>query len=258
MEDIELGKTGTRFSGADWYSEKEYITLIGVGGIGSWVALNLARIGHSLTIIDMDVVDETNVTGGQMFRSTQIAMDKVKAVKATCRDFGCTQEIDVISEPYTSIMGAGDIMICGLDNMKTRRAAFEQWKEHVERHSSRAAKCLFIDGRLTMEMWEVFCIRGDKQRDIDRYTKEHLFTDEEAVILDCSTKQSTFAAMGISEAIVSSLCNCLTNRKLGMEMREVPFYERMYLPLKVHTIDNNELVEAPKETLVVTEQTQTT
>lgn len=218
----------TRWSGADWSSELKDITMVGAGGINSWTILNLSRIGHSLLLFDQDDVDETNVGGGQMFRTEDIGNNKCNSVVKICRQFGCTNVIDSTQAHFEREVEEyiENICICGVDNMKARKEVFEAWMSGTDGIPS-----LFIDGRLTMEMYEVFAIQRNKPEQIEDYRQRHLFSDAETVELDCTTKQSTFSAMGISSMITATLCNWLTNEKLQMEFREVPFYQRMYLPI---------------------------
>lgn len=223
----------TRFSGADWADQLHPIILVGVGGIGSWLALNLARIGHELYLIDPDTVDETNVTGGQMYQQTQVGTTKVAAVHQLCRAFGAVTQITALPQLYTADLGATDIMITGLDNMKARKEVYEAWKAHVcgKETMEERAKCFFMDGRLTLEMYEVLTLQGHKADQLERYERDFLFDDAETVELDCTTKQSTFGAMGIACRMTATLCNWLTNQKLDMEFREVPMYQRDFFPI---------------------------
>lgn len=224
----------TRFSGADWADQLKDIMIVGVGGIGSWTALNLARIGHSLILVDGDQVDETNVLGGQMFQVSQVGQHKVAAVQATCRAFGADKGIDTIPALFEKGMAGGyPIIICGLDNMAARKLVYEDWKRCCTATLGKefVKGSILIDGRLTMEMFEVFAIQCNRPEQMEQYEKEHLFSDEEAQILDCTTKQSTFGAMGIAAQITATLCNHLTNIKLEDDFREVPFYQRMHYPI---------------------------
>lgn len=219
----------TRFSGADWATELQPIILVGAGGIGSWTALNLSRIGHELFIIDPDIVDETNVIGGQLYRKSDIGKPKAIAVTELCRELGCISSITPVQDFYTDEVGVTRVMITGLDNMAARKVCYEAWKAQLQQNGPE--HCLFIDGRLTLEMYEILTLRGDDLEGQKKYEEEYLFSDEEADELDCTTKQSTFGAMGIACQITATLCNWLTNRKLEMDFREVPFYQRMVLPM---------------------------
>lgn len=175
--------------------------------------------------MDGDIVDETNVSGGQMFRRQDVDKFKVEAVSQICREFGCLEDIDSIPEMYTDELGTMDVCITGLDNMAARKQVFNQWLAGC------SEKSVFIDGRLTMEMSEILCVQGNNPKQIKEYREKYLFSDEEANLENCTTKQSTFGAMNISSLITATLCNWLTNNKLGIDMRETPFYQRTYLPL---------------------------
>ena len=226
----------TRFSGLEWAEELKRIVLVGAGGIGSWTALNLSRIGHDLELIDGDSVDETNVHGGQMFRTKDIGKKKVSAVLEICREFGCINDISAIDSMFEEDWDTNPITITGLDNMKARKLVFDRW---VEQHGDNK-DALFIDGRLLAENMEVLAVQGGNEDQIANYKSEYMFTDDEVDELDCTTKQSTFSAMGISSLITATLCNFLTNRKLDFEMREVPFYQRLFYPISKYDIKSAE------------------
>lgn len=224
----------TRFSGAEWADQLRHILMVGAGGINSWTALNLSRIGHDITLIDPDHVDQTNVHGGQMFRIRDIDVPKTHAVLSICREFGCLNVIDTAHSLYDDEhMNGQHIVVCGLDNMATRRQVFEDWREINGKPGCEPGRkeAILIDGRLTMEMLEIFAVRFDCPQDMALYEKNHLFSDDEAEILDCTTKQSTFSAMTIAGMITALLCNHLTNVKLSDDFRDVPFYQRFYFPL---------------------------
>lgn len=226
----------TRFSGADWADQLEEIMIVGIGGIGSWLTLNLSRIGHNLYIVDPDMVDETNVTGGQMYRDFDIGRHKVHSVVDIARQFGCTGGIISVDDVFTGETGVVPIMMTGLDSMEARKLVFEEWNKDREVSKKGnlldgANNHLLIDGRLTMEMMEIIAVQGSNEEQIERYKREFLFDDEEADVLDCTTKQSTFGAMMIASLMTATLCNFLTNKKLGEEFREVPFYQRFHLPI---------------------------
>ena len=227
-----LKKRTSRFSGADWADELREITLIGAGGIGSWLALNLSRIGHSLTIWDGDNVDTTNVHGGQMYQTNQIGKSKVAACYDNCRAFGTVAPIDAIAAMFTEEDGVDSICMTGLDNMTARKIAFRAWRDTVAGGEDQNRKhALFMDGRLLMEFMEILTIPGDREDLMDEYEREFLFSDSEVEDLDCTTKQSTFSAMTISGLMTATLCNFLTNRALGFEVRDVPFHQKFFLPI---------------------------
>lgn len=141
---------GKRWSGFDWADQQKTIMMIGAGGIGSWTCLSLSRIMHEIVIIDGDMVDQTNVQGGQMYRTKDVGKSKVAAVVEICREFGCINEIMGIPEMYKEEIGMADICITGLDNMSARKQIFEEWERHIAsvKDVIDDRKFLFIDGRI--------------------------------------------------------------------------------------------------------------
>ena len=56
------------------------VAVIGVGGVGSWLALNLALVGvRELVLVDPDVVEEHNLNRTP-FKLSQVGQEKVDAV----------------------------------------------------------------------------------------------------------------------------------------------------------------------------------
>lgn len=245
---------GKRFSGAEWADVQKDIMVIGAGGIGSHLIFNLSRIGHHLAIIDPDSVDETNVEGGQLFTRGNIGQFKVDAIKSVCRMFGCTNMIDSMSTYFKKGMATEAITITGLDSMAARKDVYNEWKNSMKYY--KPEECLLLDGRLTMELYEIFAIKGTDTASMKKYEEEFLFSDEEANIEDCTTKQTTFGAAAIGAAITSTLCNFITNLKLGFEMRGIDFHERMFFPMKLLTLDPSTPMEM-KEAIVELEQPKT-
>lgn len=239
-----MSERTTRFSGADWYSENSRISVIGQGGVGSWLSINLSRIGHELMLIDGDLVDETNVTGGQAYRNQDVGRYKVDAIRDLCREMGCVNGIWTHEENFDDEIGLFPIVMTGLDNMKARKMVFDEWTRTLNRKGENKGEYLLIDGRLLMENMEVVCVQGDREDQIMEYREKYLFGDEEVAELDCTAKQTTFGAMIIAGIMTATLCNWLTNRKLGDDFREIPFYQRFYLPILKYdnkTTENEEL-----------------
>lgn len=226
---------GKRWGGLPWAEELREIMLVGAGGIGSWLALSLTRICHTVCIVDGDTIERVNVEGGQLYKTEDISTYKVHALHRICREFGCTQGIDTISEMYSEECGMYDICIAGLDNMKGRKEVFESWEKNMnirlaEADGTTREEFLFIDGRMIGELFEVFVIQGNHQEQIAEYTEKWLFDDSEVAEADCTTKQTTFVAMGIASMITGLLCNWLANRKLGDDYRAVSFHTRLHVP----------------------------
>ena len=61
---------------------KSHVVIVGVGGVGSWVAESLARSGVSeITLVDMDHVAESNINRQIHALESTLGMSKVEAMK---------------------------------------------------------------------------------------------------------------------------------------------------------------------------------
>jgi hypothetical protein len=128
-------------------------------------------------------------------------------------------------------------MICGFDNMEARRIFFRTWKRQLIVEEASPREFLFIDGRLSAEEFQIFCIRGDDVKNQQLYESEYLFADEEAEPTICSYKQTSFAACMIASFIVNLFVNFTTNLCEPLIDRELPFLttyqaDTMYLNIQ--------------------------
>ena len=225
----------SRFSSAIWYEniQKKTVILAGVGGIGSFVGFLLARMKPaSMFIYDNDAVEAVNMSG-QLYGQSDLGRTKVSALAEMIRNYANYGSVFAISERFTEESEASDIMICGFDNMVARKLFFNKWLNHVQSKPEEERKnCLFIDGRLAAEMFQILCIRGDDEYNIKRYNNEFLFSDAEADETICSYKQTTFCANMIASYMVNLFVNFCAN-EVGA-YRDLPFLttynaETMYL-----------------------------
>ena len=231
----------SRFSSAIWYEniQKKTVILAGVGGIGSYVGFLLARMKPaSMFIYDDDIVEAVNMSG-QLYGQSDLGRSKVSALAEMIRNYAGYSSVFAISERFTDESEASDIMICGFDNMRARKLFFNKWLSHVQSKSEEERKnCLFIDGRLAAEEFQVLCIKGDDEYNINRYNNEFLFSDEEADETICSYKQTTFCANMIASYMVNLFVNFCANQCEPLIDRDLPFLttynaETMYLKTEV-------------------------
>lgn len=231
----------SRFSSAIWYEniQKKTVILAGVGGIGSYVGFLLARMKPaSMFIYDDDIVEAVNMSG-QLYGQSDLGRTKVSALAEMIRNYAGYSSVFAINERFTNESEASDIMICGFDNMAARRLFFNKWVNHVQSKPEEERKnCLFIDGRLAAEEFQVLCIKGDDEYNINRYNNEFLFSDAEADETICSYKQTTFCANMIASYMVNLFVNFCANQCEPLIDRDLPFLttynaETMYLKTEV-------------------------
>jgi len=222
-----LDESTTRFSGAEWYNEiqKKSIIFGGIGGIGSNATFQLSRMHPaSLVMYDDDTVETVNMAG-QLYSRNDVGKAKVAAIYDMISAYTNMQNIYAIRGRFTERDEAGDIMMCGFDNMEARKTFFEKWLEHVEAKPTEEQKnCLYLDGRLSIDCLQVLCITGDDRFNINRYRSEFLFSDEEAEHTACSMKQTTYLACMIGSIMVNLFTNWVANSLDPIIPYDLPFF----------------------------------
>ena len=233
-EDIPLNspsllvdESTTRFSGTEWYNEiqKQRVIIAGIGGIGSNAAYQIARmVPANITLYDSDIVERVNMAG-QMFSRSDIGKSKVDAMAERISLYTAAPNVNAIRDLFTPETEPGNIMICGFDNMTARKDFFNSWCKHLASvHEEDESKCLYIDGRMSIDTLQVFCIRGDDKYNKHRYKKEFLFDDSEAEATVCSMKQTTYLACMIGSIITNLFVNFVANSLNPILPYDLPFF----------------------------------
>lgn len=222
-----IDDTTSRFSGTEWYNEiqRQRIIVGGCGGIGSNLLFQLARmVPANITIYDDDNVEIVNMAG-QLFSYNDVGKAKVTAMADMISAYTSMRQVNAIKEKFTADTEAGDIMLCGFDNMRARRTFFESWLRHLEgKTEEERAKCLFMDGRLDINTLQILCVRGDDSYNISRYTSSFLFLDSEAEETICSMKQTTYLACMIGSLMVNLFTNFVANLLNPVIPYDMPFF----------------------------------
>ena len=237
----EIREELVRFSDAEWFRkvQEKTIILAGVGGIGSNMAVILAKLNpSSIYIFDADFVDASNLAG-QFYSNDDIGKAKVDALAASVAKYTNYSSIFAINRRYErgeEIIA--DIMICGFDNMRSRNQYFHTWKDHVlSLPEERRKDCLFMDGRLTADEFQIFCMTGEDSYYMRDYENNYLFSDWEATAERCSFKQTGFLADMIGAYMVNLLVNFCANqvnprRNMALPFRTSYKSDMMFLDLR--------------------------
>lgn len=214
-----------RFKGAPWFNivKSLNITLAGLGGIGSWLSIFLARLGvNHMTLYDADVFNEVNMSG-QLLATDSINRFKVVSAQTLMESLANYTSVDTIASFFTETSEGSDIMICGFDSMFARKTYYNSWKKRVQ-ESSNPKEMLFIDGRLTAELFQIFTIQGDDEYVMNEYENNWLFNDDEADVTDCTFKQTSHLAAMIGTYMTTNLVNWANNLNEDNMERRVPWF----------------------------------
>ena len=108
------------------------VGIAGVGGLGSQVAIALARVGiGKLILVDFDIVEPSNLNRQQYFID-QIGLAKVDALSANLKRINpwtridC-QQIRITSENLTDIFSTTDLLIEAFDRADQKAMLTETW-----------------------------------------------------------------------------------------------------------------------------------
>ena len=174
------------------------VTIIGCGGIGSYVAYYLAQMGvTNLTIWDRDIVAEHNISN-QNFTLDQIGTFKVDAIKnSIIAKIGEDDAKDIIVKRSffnsESKIEPG-IIILATDNIDSRKLIYDVAKESD-------GVSYLIDGRLGGELIRILSIDMESDSQKSLY-EDSLFASGEAEELPCTAKAIIYVAARIASEIV--------------------------------------------------------
>lgn len=222
-----LDESTTRFSGAEWFNEiqKKNIIVAGQGGIGSNLSFQLARMHPaSMVLYDDDTVETVNMAG-QLYARNDIGKSKVTAISDMITSYTNMQNIYAVKDKFTYSTEAGNIMMCGFDNMEARRIFYSKWHDHVMSVPAEERKnCLYLDGRLSLDTLQVFCITGDDAINAAIYRDKYLFSDSEAEHTVCSMKQTTYLACMIGSIMTNLFTNWVADLLDPIIPYDLPFF----------------------------------
>lgn len=111
------------------------VIVFGVGGVGSYVVEALARAGvENITIVDNDIVDETNINRQLIATSKTVGMDKVEVSKNRILDINPNCNVNAIKEFYDENSSIDltnyDYIVDAIDSVKSKLFMIEFAKKN--------------------------------------------------------------------------------------------------------------------------------
>jgi hypothetical protein len=172
------------------------VTVIGVGGIGSPVALALAKMGcQRLTLYDPDVIEPHNLPN-QLYRLGDIGRPKVEALADLLREFASpavtAKQEAVARQPLSGVV------ISGVDSMASRQRI---WQESVR---FRAAVPLYIDARMGAQVCRLLTVRPADPDDV-RWYETTLFADDSAADEPCTAQAIIYTTFGLASFVANQV-----------------------------------------------------
>ena len=125
----EIGEQGQR------KIQNAKVLIVGVGGLGSPVALYLAAAGvGTLHLVDADVVSLSNLGRQILYNTTHISKSKVEIAKQVLQDLNPDVQVHphnvaLCSENASSLVEKADVVVDCTDNFTTRYLLHEACKQ---------------------------------------------------------------------------------------------------------------------------------
>jgi len=152
-----------------------HVALVGCGGLGSNAASMLVRAGvGELTLIDFDVVEESNLNR-QLFFRDQLGLPKTEALAATLRRINPDVTLHIhttcaTEENLVGLVGDADVIIEAADRAETKAMIANVLSEQIPDTPLVAASGLagFASANeiVTERFGEAFYLVGDLRSDV--------------------------------------------------------------------------------------------
>lgn len=217
------------------------IIIVGVGSIGSYATLALAKLGFTnILVIDDGIVEEENISP-QLYRLSDIGRPKVDALKTQVRmmtgsdlrvfngrmesmgddltskalaEMMTAQHNEANKDPNASIKPAVIIMAC--DSMQARSNIFEYVSEMWS-----SDKDYYIDARMAIEFLTIYSFNHTKEnREAYKMT---LFSDADAVQEACTNKAISYTSAIAGGLIAKNVLDALKGNHNKGNLRTIQF-----------------------------------
>lgn len=204
----------------DAYTFDTPIHILGGGATGSWLALQLAKLGIvNITVWDFDIVEEHNVPN-QLFGIQHVGTLKVEALQQIIKEYTNT-EIKIKNERVTNQRLQG-IVFCMVDSMSGRKEIFDNCIK------MKSAVKLFIEPRLGLNEGRIYNVIPTDLNHIKRY-EDCWYSDEEAEVSACGTSQTVVTtAMSVASWCARQLINYHASVELDNEILIDFMYNNIY------------------------------
>lgn len=147
------------------------ITILGVGGIGSWTAFYLAKMGAmALTVVDFDKVEEHN-TPSQIYSPDDIGTSKVDALQKIINRFSDRQITPIpfsgtAQEYAASGLPFGKVVIGAVDSLEERKKIWEVIRPLLGQID------LYVDCRMGGDILRILCVSPYNADSVIKYQQK--------------------------------------------------------------------------------------
>ena len=157
--------------------KKAKVCILGLGGLGSNVAVLLARSGIGyLKLVDFDIVEASNLNR-QQYRISHIGIKKTEAIKTIIKEINPfvevkTLDIKVDRENILSVVGDVEIIVEAFDRAETKAMAIEELLINGNKMLVSASGMAGLGSAneiITRKVRDNFYLVGDNYSDYEEY-----------------------------------------------------------------------------------------
>lgn len=158
--------------------KKTRVCILGLGGLGSNIAVLLARSGIGyLKLVDFDIVEASNLNR-QQYRISHIGIKKTEVMKSIIREINPFVEVDILDikvdrENIYSIVGDIEIVVEAFDRAETKAMTLEELltdKNKIVVSASGMAGLGSANEIVTRKIKDNFYLIGDNYSDYEEYS----------------------------------------------------------------------------------------
>ena len=158
--------------------KKTRVCILGLGGLGSNVAVLLTRSGIGyLKLVDFDIVEASNLNR-QQYRISHIGIKKTEAMKSIIREINPFVEVDILDikvdrENIYSTVGDIEIVVEAFDRAETKAMILEELltdKNKIVISASGMAGLGSANEIVTKKIKDNFYLIGDNYSDYEEYS----------------------------------------------------------------------------------------
>lgn len=225
--------------------QKSQIIVIGVGSVGSFVVLNLAKLGfNNITVIDFDKVEAHNIPN-QFYRMSDVNKLKTVALKEVVEDYTGvkikTMDVEVDEKfDFTDLVDLNTIVIMSVDTMEARKTIFNGVME---------LPVMLLDTRMGGDAYQIFTYDMTNKDDIKKCSED---LDAATAETPCGEKSVIYTILSIA----SETCNIIKQidrsedyfKTIKRDMKSLKILGDTYIVKKVEeNVDNvtQEVIRRP-------------
>jgi molybdopterin/thiamine biosynthesis adenylyltransferase len=174
--------------------ENTSVSLVGVGSIGSFAAIVLAKMGiRNLVLYDGDMIEEHNLPN-QFFTKSQLGLRKADAMEYVLSEF-TDADAECHGKVTEKTILFSDVVVACTDSMSSRKLVYRK---------SRKLASYLIDARMAGDTYRIYTV-DLKDKEQRKYYEGTLYGDKEASEVPCTEKTIVYNVAEVAAKIGSQV-----------------------------------------------------